>query len=187
MRGDGEIVGHATRGSCLGSLSVRVLSPLLLAPLLVIACGEPPPKAPSPADGVPANSVSDARLKGEEDPKDRADREAAKKSDPAASSDPSKPYTTKIGEPATSEPDSKKPSSSSKTVSKPECDRVMDKYLELEIASNPQLRGVPPNVIEAAKQMAREKHGDSPCTATRSQYTCAMAATSTATWQKCMK
>ena len=59
--------------------------------------------------------------------------------------------------------------------------------LELEIAANPQLKGLPPDVIEQAKQMAREKHGEAPCTATRAQYTCAMAASSTAAWQRCMK
>jgi hypothetical protein len=175
--------------------------PLLILILGLVACSDPPP-AKSPAsknnETVPANSLSDARLKGEEDPKDRAEREAAKKGE-GGSSDPSKPYTTKVGESETTPSTSSSPSSPSSSdpkkappaakgaVSKSECDRVMDKYLELEIASNPQLKGVPPDVIEAAKQMAREKHGDVPCTASKAQVTCAMAATSVASWQKCMK
>jgi hypothetical protein len=35
--------------------------------------------------------------------------------------------------------------------------------------------------------MAREQHGEAPCTATKAQYKCAMAATSVGAWQKCMK
>ncbi len=166
---------------------------------------QPSPKTPQKDDGVPANSLSDARLHGEEEkPKDGASSSETK-------ADPTQPYTTKVGEAPPPEPgagskagnvnsaasnkkpagesSSKEPSGGSKgsVVTKSECDRVMDRYLELEIAANPQLKGLPPDVIEQAKQMAREKHGEAPCTATRAQYTCAMAASSTAAWQRCMK
>jgi hypothetical protein len=160
------------------------------------ACNEPqpPPKTPQKDDGVPANSLSDARLHGDDE----------KSTSGSEKADPTQPYTTKVGEaPLPPEPagaagggagakpsPEKKPSgneSKGGAVSRSECDRVMDKYLELEIASNPQLKGVPPEVIEQAKQMAREKHGDAPCTATRAQYSCAMAASSTGAWQRCMK
>lgn len=167
---------------------------------------EPPPKSPPPKqEGVPANSLSDARMNGEEDPKDREKRAAAQ----TDHNDPTQPYTTKVGDapsdPGSSasssasgkggakgngkaDPTSAPPASGGKgAVSKSECDRVMDKYIELEIARNPELKGVPPEVIDQAKQMAREKHGEAPCTATRAQYTCAMGATTTAAWQKCMK
>jgi len=178
--------------------------------ILASACGEPqppPPKAPQKDDGVPANSLSDARLHGEEEKSDATD------SEPKA--DPTQPYMTKVGEASSPEMSSsgsatksggaagrkggsgnetgsgaKEPSTGSSkagVVSRSDCDRVMDKYIELEIASNPQLKGVPPEIIEQAKQMAREKHGEAPCTATRAQYTCAMAATSTGAWQRCMK
>ena len=157
----------------------------------LVACGEsqPPPKTPQKEEGVPANSLSDARLHGEEDD-DAAAREAK--------ADPTQPYTTKVGEAPPpesnsdgstkgSKPGGAKESGGKGAVSKSECDRVMDKYLELEIAKNPQLQGVPPEVIEQAKQMARQQHGEAPCTATRAQYTCAMGATSTSAWQRCMK
>ena len=178
-----------------------------LAIFASVGCNEaqPPPKTPPKEDGVPANSLSDARLHGEEEKsKDGTSGSGETKADPT------QPYTTKVGEAPPSEPgstgagskagngstnkkpageSSKEPSGGSKgpVVSRSECDRVMDRYLELEIAANPQLKGLPPDVIEQAKQMAREKHGEAPCTATRAQYTCAMAASSTAAWQRCMK
>ncbi len=175
-----------------------VVLPVLagFALLATAACSEPqPPKTPQKEDGVPANSLSDARLHGDDEKKD----EETSESKP----DPTQPYTTKVGEAPAPEPGSSsgkgtasgaKPNGGKETsgggkgvVSRSECDRVMDRYLELEIANNPQLKGVPPEVIEQAKQMAREKHGDAPCTATRAQYNCAMAASSTAAWQRCMK
>lgn len=157
------------------------------------ACNDPqpPPKTPQKDDGVPANSLSDARLHGE----DETDGTGPK-------ADPTKPYTTKVGEAPPPEPaggggaagaakpgSERRPSGgeSKGAVSRSDCDRVMDRYLELEIASNPQLKGLPPEVIQQAKEMAREKHGDAPCTATPAQYSCAMAATSTGAWQRCMK
>ncbi|MBX3225174.1 MAG: hypothetical protein KF795_31950 [Labilithrix sp.] len=157
---------------------------------------QPPPKTPQQQkeDGVPANSLSDARLHGEEDDKAPAGPSKA---------DPTEPYTTKVGDAPPAEPGGggggggggktgSKPSGGGGgggkgVVSRSECDQVMDRYLELEISKNPQLKDVPPEIIEQAKQMAREKHGDAPCTATRAQYTCAMAAGSTSAWQRCMK
>ncbi len=138
-------------------------------------------------------------MRGEEDPKDRMDREEARSKEQR--DDPTMPYTTKVGEaPAGSTGTSAGKTGSTAgsgrggggaggkgAVSRAECDQVMDRYLELEISTNPQLKGVPPEVVEQAKQMARDKHGESPCTATRAQYACAMAATTTAAWQKCMK
>lgn len=156
------------------------------------ACGDPPPpKTPQRSEAtVPANSVSDARLRGEQDRTGNGEPPANAQ---GSKVDPTQPYTTKLGEASEPDPTSKPGSSPAAgggtkgAVSKSECDRVMEKYLELEIRGNPQLKDVPPEVIEQAKQMARERHGDAPCTATRAQYTCAMVATSTATWQRCMK
>jgi hypothetical protein len=144
--------------------------------ILVIAsaCSDPPPaKSAAKVDTVPMD--------------DHAEAPKTTDTPPTSSSDPSKPYTTKVGESSPAPTSASSSSSAKGAVSKSECDRVMDKYLELEIASNPQLKGVSPDIIEAAKQMARSQHGESPCTATRAQYNCAMAATSTVTWQKCMK
>ena len=167
---------------------LTVLAGLVISASAACSDPQPPPKTPQKEEGVPANSLSDARLHGE-DEKSGASNDAK--------ADPTQPYTTKVGEappPEATSPGAKPSTGKEPTggggkgaVSRSECDRVMDKYLELEIASNPQLKGVPPEVIEQAKQMAREKHGDAPCTATRAQYSCAMAASSTAAWQRCMK
>jgi hypothetical protein len=157
----------------------------------IAACNDsqPPAKTPQKEEGVPANSLSDARLHGEgSKPKNEPESEND-------ANDPTQPYTTKVGEapPPEAGGSGKKPGTKDNggggkgAVSKSECDRVMDRYIELEISANPQLKDVPPEVIEQAKQMTREKHGDAPCSATRAQYTCAMAATSTAAWQRCMK
>ncbi len=162
----------------------------LLAALLPACTDRPPPK--STAENVPANSASDARLHGEEDPSDHAARQQAASRETHV--DPSQPYVTKVGEARSPEPDDTphdgSPSTAAETkkaVAKSDCDHMMDKYIELEIARNPKLQGVSPELIDQAKQMAREKHGAAPCTATSAQYRCAMAATSPAAWQKCVK
>lgn len=133
---------------------------------------------------VPANASSDARLRGAEDDAARSKRD-----------EPSEPDTPRArtsdarrdGSPTGAAPPAEPKGGGRGTVSKAECDRVMNRYLELEIAHNPQLKGLPPEAIEQAKQMAREQHGDAPCSATRAQYTCGMAATSTAAWERCLK
>ncbi|MCW5833188.1 MAG: hypothetical protein KIS78_12380 [Labilithrix sp.] len=186
------------------AVACPALPAIVLTALLscaVVACGgsQPPPKTAEKDEGVPANSLSDARLHGEEDPNDTT------APGDGSRADPTEPYTTKVGDAPAPEAGGdgggggggrtgSKPAAGGKeagggkgVVSKAECDRVMDKYLELEIEKNPQLKDVPPEIIEQAKQMAREKHGEAPCTATRAQYTCAMSAGSTSAWQRCMK
>lgn len=147
---------------------------------LLAACGESRPPARAPAsDEVPANSFSAARLGDAGDVRN----------DEPERRDPTSPYLTKIGEPAPGV-DSPSPTTTAGpggTLSRSECDRIMDRYLELEIATNPQLKGVPREVIEQAKEMARQQHGDAPCTATPAQVACAMASKTTAAWQRCLK
>ena len=63
----------------------------------------------------------------------------------------------------------------------------MEKYFDLEIASNPRLKNVPAEVIERAKAAAREEHGDVPCTVTPAQSTCAMTARTTEAWRRCLR
>ena len=169
----------------------------LLSFLALVACGEPQAKSPQKNSGeVPANSLSDAQLHGTND---------AKGDSP---SDPSQPLTTKVGE-TPLDPDALAAGSGSSSgggttakpsgkpgkaeppakgaVSKAECDKAFDKFLALEMAGNPQLKGLPPEVLEQVKEQGRQQHGEAPCTATRPQYNCAMSASSSAAWQKCMK
>ena len=157
---------------------------------VLASCSHPEPHTSKKGDEVPANSLDDAKLH----PKDTGSDDQK---------DPTQPVTTKVGEGDTTGSTTATTSSSGgatatsssggggkpnpNAASKAECDKAMDKYLNLEMATNPQLKGVPPEVMEQAKQMAREQHGDAPCTATKAQYKCAMGATTTAAWQKCMK
>lgn len=156
-----------------------------------VACSESrPPAKNAQRDAVPANSLSDARLHPSSNEQVDAPPQA----------DPTQPYTTKVGDaqpPASAEPvgNAPKPLSKSeakttrdgKGVSQSECERMMDRYVDLEIGTNPQLKGVPREVIEQAKQTARAQHGDIPCTATASQYACAMAAKTSDAWKRCLE
>jgi hypothetical protein len=157
-----------------------------VAGIVVIACSTPPVRSSSSSENVPSNSAFEKK-----------DASAT----PATSEtreDPSSPYFSKVGEggaPAVG-PDSTASSTGSSSgtpspppskkgpkVSRAECDAAFDRFLELEIGA----RGLPPEVANQAKEMARSKHGAPPCDATKSQYDCAMAATTPAAWQRCMK
>lgn len=102
--------------------------------------------------------------------------------------------TQPVGRPSSSaSAASKPPPKGGPKVSSAECEQAFDKYLQLMAASDPRLEGLPPEIIAQAKQMAMaqsQSKGGSPCAKnppTRPQYDCAMAATSSAAWQQCMK
>jgi len=74
-----------------------------------------------------------------------------------------------------------------------ECMQVIDRYVELEVQSNPALQGIPPDMLKQllnqAKGQATAQKGD-PCkeeNITRAKYTCAMAAGTREAWKACMK
>ena len=74
-------------------------------------------------------------------------------------------------------------------VSKAECKKVFDKYIELAIASNRALADVPPDVIKEAFAQAAAQQAN-PCDGegiSRNQFKCAMKSTSTDAWQTCLK
>lgn len=174
--------------------------------LLAAACGPSEVKHPYQADDkTPANSVSETRLAGEDPNRPKAQVTSATKpddptqaqvnnvndmpkgEDPAASG---KEATAKAGKPSSPEKPEKgtKPSKTGPKISKAECDKAFEHAMELEIGNRPELQGVDKKQLLAmAKQMGADKHGEAPCDATRSQYTCAMAATSTAQWKRCME
>jgi hypothetical protein len=173
--------------------------------LALVACSSPPEAkyGQKPDDGVPANSASEERLKSGDKPKTTAANGEAH--------DPTQPYTTPIGaggagpsaapaEPATpagkggkpGKPGAKDAKDGKEKVSKAECSQTLDKYMDLALGSDSRLEGVPAEMIPQLKQQvlsqARGEKGD-PCateTVTRTQYNCAMAATSTGAWQRCM-
>ncbi|MFO0663531.1 MAG: hypothetical protein U0174_06245 [Polyangiaceae bacterium] len=101
--------------------------------------------------------------------------------------------TQPVSPAASGSANAKGPTKGGPKVSNAECEAAFDKYLQLMAASDPRLEGLPPEIIAQAKQMAAAQSqgkGGSPCTKnppSRSQYDCAMAATSAQAWQRCMK
>lgn len=74
-----------------------------------------------------------------------------------------------------------------------ECMQVIDRYVELEVQSNPALQGIPPDMLKqllkTAKGQATAQKGD-PCkeeNITRAKYNCAMGAATREAWKACMK
>jgi len=70
---------------------------------------------------------------------------------------------------------------------------VVDRYLDLEIKSRPELKALPQDMLKSmiaqAKQQASSQKGD-PCAEegiTRAKYTCGMNATTPEQWKACMK
>lgn len=148
--------------------------------LALVACAEPPP-AKRPAETVPANSLDEAKLHGTNEP--GTAMTATPEPAPAVTGEAT-PVIVGSARPV----EARAPAAPARgKATAEECARVMDRYLELEIGSNPQLKDVPPEAIAEAKRMAREKHGEAPCTATRAQISCALSASTTAAWQRCMK
>jgi hypothetical protein len=168
---------------------------------LLVACGGPEVRHPYQADDkTPANSTSETRLRGEDPNRPKAKVLSVT----PQQDDPTQAQVNNVNDvpkddPAPSGKDSgagdgkggkgeKKPSKTGPKISKAECDKAFEKALDLEISSRPELQGVDKAALIAqAKQMGQQKNGEAPCDATRSQYNCAMAATSTAAWKRCME
>ena len=162
---------------------------------LVAACADPPPAkmAPNkPDDGVAANSASEERLNKDTKPKTA----------PTTSEDPTQPLMTPMtggevapttkgapAKPATT----KEPKGGGGKVSKAECKQLFDKYIDLAVGSDSRFEGIPPEMIAqlkaSARSQAQSEQGD-PCNSqevSRTQFNCAIAAPTTAAWQRCMK
>lgn len=189
-----------------------LVTPLLtfLALVTLAACGGPEPKmmvANTKDDGVAANSASEERLASEGKPKAAA---------PGPASDPTQPYTTPVGGGDTAaasggaaggaagtpagkgngkKGDPKVPPAKSTAgkISQAECKQLFDKYIDLTVGSDARFEGIPADMIaqlkEQALAQAKQQKGD-PCSTeevSRTQYTCAMASTTTSAWQRCLK
>jgi hypothetical protein len=175
----------------MGSLACTIRRTSVMAFVLSgLACGGPEPRAPAPpSEGVPANSSSEARLRGDE-----GNRPAPP---PSKDDDPTQPLMTPLapasaGTATSSGAPGPGSGATTKTgpVSRDECEAVVDHGLDLLIASSPQFAGIPPEMIAEFKTQAKkDKSADSPCDKgiSRTEYSCGMAATTSADFQKCSK
>ncbi|AKV04135.1 hypothetical protein AKJ09_10798 [Labilithrix luteola] len=146
--------------------------------MTTFACGSSPePKSSHHAEEVPANSASETRLNGDK----KANTEDARV-------DPSEPYTTPVQ--SSGEAPAQKATGK---VSRQECSKLFDRYIELTLNTDTRFDSVPPEMLAMLKQQAlseaAQKKGD-PCAkeeVPRSKYNCAMAAVTPSQWEKCMK
>lgn len=204
---------RSSPASLASSVSLIVL--LSGASLGLGACNAgPPPKmvASKSDDGVPANSASEERLAAERKPKTSAALPAEETAQPyttpvngdgagttgagaAGASGTAARGGGKAGKgPGSKDPTAaKEPKGASGKVSKAECKRLFDRYIDLTVGSDTRFEGIPPEMIaqlkESALSQAQAQKGD-PCSTqevSRTQYTCAISASSTAAWQRCMK
>lgn len=212
-----RVLVNSNRGGCYPrAVSRQSFCIALSAAAVLVACGGPEVRHPYKADdNTPANSTSETRLAGD-DPAQPKTTSAASSSAETAPADPTQPQINKVSEMPKADGDDgagagggggagksgggkgpdkaaaadkgQKPSKTGPKISKAECDKAFEKAIELEIGNNPQFAGLDKaELINMTKSMAKQQHGDAPCDATRSQYTCAMAATSTAQWKRCMQ
>jgi len=179
-----------------------------LACVATAACntGPDPKMVAAKNDGVPANSASEERLKTGEK-KEEANKPAH---------DPSQPYTTpvggaggsndvtpggpkEVGAQTAGKKDPKDPKEkpgaagkgSKDKVPKAECAKALDRGLDLMMAGDSRFEGIPPEMIAQFKsQGLSQVGGPNPCDGqgmTKSQYDCAMGASSSSAWQRCIK
>ena len=161
-------------------------------------------------DGVPANSASEERLNADSKPKTTAPQseELAQplttpmNGDPAATgagagaagagaAGAAGKGPGKGGKGPKEKPEPKGGGGSK--VSKAECKQLFDRYIDLTIGSDTRFEGIPPEMIaqlkEQALSQAQSQKGD-PCSTqevSRTQYSCAISAPTTAAWTRCMK
>ena len=173
---------------------------------VLVACGESPPARSAQTEMVPSNSAfeaasarpqivaeppsSDGPPAGGNVPASRAGGGgpvAVGGTGPAAQTATATVSPNPTPGSAAPEPKGSKP------PTRAECTQVVDRYVELEVKSNPQLSAIPPEMLKSmlaqAKQQANAQKGD-PCAEekiTRAKYTCAMAAQTPDAWKSCMK
>lgn len=190
-----------------------MLARSLLIGSLLVGCGGPPPKSAEELarDGVPANSASEARLRG--DVRLVSDEPAAAESAPAPmpveasggavpanpandedtdGSERNEPLKPMPGNGNDEEKGSKK-DKPGKRVSKEECSQLFDRYITLTVANDPRFADLPPDAVAQLKNeglMGAARQAGDPCakqTVSRAQYTCAMGAKSPSAWERCLK
>jgi hypothetical protein len=81
-------------------------------------------------------------------------------------------------------------------VTRAQCDEMLDKYLDMTIASDPGLADLPPAEARAAREMKKALRkseqsyarvaGQCESEISKSEYRCAMKAQTPETWQACI-
>lgn len=93
------------------------------------------------------------------------------------------------GEPAKGGKGGAAATASAGKASRAECGAALDRYLDLLIAADGRFAGLPPELLNAAKQQGFSQVGQkNPCDAegiSREQHSCAMAAKTGDTWKRC--
>ena len=162
----------------------RVVAALLLC--LSACASSPPPAASRPGEEVPANSDAENRALNAERRR-RADESGALATTPGGAA------SVPASEPAAP---TKPAGRGGPRATRAECEKVLDRYLELELRTNPELREVAQelqgaNMLEALKAQARQQAGGkSPCETegvSSAQFRCGMGAATPAAWKTCME
>lgn len=162
-------------------------------PFVVAACVACEPAIhtahrPDERDGVPANSASELRLRGERTGGLEDAGAVDHREDPGATRTVPLGVPTALTTSAVPAPVASGKPAAKGRVPHAECEKLFDRYLELALGAD-ALAEVSPEVIAEAKATARGQKGD-PCKdpgVTRPQFDCAMRAGSTADWGKCLK
>lgn len=160
-------------------------------------------------DGVAANSASEERLNAEGKPKAAPAPQSEELAQPLTTPMNGEPApgsaaavagggagsgkgAGKGGKGPKEKPEPKGGTATGK-VSKAECKQLFDRYIDLTIGTDTRFEGIPPEMIaqlkEQALSQAQSQKGD-PCSTqevSRTQYTCAISAPTTAAWTRCMK
>ncbi len=88
------------------------------------------------------------------------------------------------------------PGKSGPKATRLECEKVLDRYLDLQLTTNPELAAVAKDLEQAGmrdalKAQARQQNGGrTPCEQdgiSRAQYSCGMAASTVELWRACME
>ncbi len=191
----------------------RALAPALVAlGLTVAACSSPPPKQPAQTETVAVNSgletspslppMQEKNAKGGGDPSAMLAGLMPGAGAPGGGGGPTAGGGASAPEPKDGKDgkdgkDEKKKDDSPR-ASKQECERALDRGVEVEInAQAAQLRpilgdGGMAKMIQEQKQRNRKPDPKNPCNEknegiTKNQFTCAMAAKTKPAWVKCME
>lgn len=183
----------ANARSVLGALAALVL-------VTLPGCGDSPPARSAQTEMVPSNSAFESQpakpqIVSEPTSNDPAPAQPQGQGGAptplAGSGGPTQGATPPA--PATPPPVAPPAGADKGKPSKAECQAVLDRYLDLEIKSRPELKGIAPDMMKGliaqSKQQAGAQKGD-PCTdenLTRAKVACGMKATTPDQWKACMQ